>query len=84
MSQKHLKHISCESRCKFGGRKCNLKQKWNNDNCQYDCKKQQNIAYAKSSMLEIPTYVLVSSARVAGLANTYKIAHASGFFVSFY
>ena len=40
MSQKHLKHISCESRCKFGGRKCNLKQKWNNDNCQYDCKKQ--------------------------------------------
>ena len=34
MSQKHVKHISCESRCKFG-RKYNSKQKWNNDTCQY-------------------------------------------------
>ena len=27
------KHISCESKCKFDGRKCNLNQKWNNYRC---------------------------------------------------
>ena len=25
------KHMSCEYKCKFHGRKCNLNQKWNND-----------------------------------------------------
>ena len=25
------KHISCKCKCKFGGRKCNPNQKWNND-----------------------------------------------------
>ena len=33
------KHISCECRCKFDGRKCNSNQKWNNDKCQCECKK---------------------------------------------
>ena len=32
------KHISCECRCKFGGRKCNSSQKWNNDKCRCECK----------------------------------------------
>ena len=32
------KHISCKCKCKFGGRKCNSDQKWNNDICQYKCK----------------------------------------------
>ena len=32
------KHISCECRCKFGGRKCNSSQKWNNDKCWCECK----------------------------------------------
>ena len=27
------KHISCECKCKFDGRKCNSNQKWNNDKC---------------------------------------------------
>ena len=33
------KHISCECKCKFDGRKCNSDQWWNNDKCQCDCKK---------------------------------------------
>ena len=27
-------HISCESRYEFDGRKCNSRQKWNNDKCR--------------------------------------------------
>ena len=27
------KHISCECKCKFDGRKCNSNQKWNNNKC---------------------------------------------------
>ena len=33
------KHISCERKCKFDGRKCNLNQLWNNDECTCECKK---------------------------------------------
>ena len=28
-----IKHISCECKCKFDGRKCNSNQWWNNDKC---------------------------------------------------
>ena len=27
------KHILCKVKCKFGGRKSNSNQKWNNDKC---------------------------------------------------
>ena len=37
-SKTFVKHISSESRCEFDGRKCNLRQKWNNDLCQCECK----------------------------------------------
>ena len=33
------KHISCECKCKFDKRKCNLNQWWNNDKCRCVCKK---------------------------------------------
>ena len=32
------KHISCKCICKFGSRKCNSNQKWNNDKCWWVCK----------------------------------------------
>ena len=35
------KQISCECGCEFGGRKCNSRQKWNSDNCQYESIKSQ-------------------------------------------
>ena len=33
------KHISCQCKCKFIGRKCNSNQNWNNDKCQLNVKK---------------------------------------------
>ena len=39
-SKTSAKHISCECKCKFDGRKCNLIQKRNNDKCWCECKKQ--------------------------------------------
>ena len=32
------KHISCECKWKFDGRKCNSNEKWNNNNCRCECK----------------------------------------------
>ena len=34
------KHIPCEYKCKFNGRKCNPDQWWNNDKCQCKFKKR--------------------------------------------
>ena len=34
------KHISCECKCRFDGRKCNSDQWWNNDKCRCECKKR--------------------------------------------
>ena len=34
------KHISCECKCRFDGRKCNSDQWWNKDKCQSECKKR--------------------------------------------
>ena len=34
-----IKHISCDCKCKFNGTTCNSNQKWNNEICQYECKK---------------------------------------------
>ena len=31
-------HISCESKCKFDGKKFNSNQKWNNHKCRCECK----------------------------------------------
>ena len=31
------KHISCEYKCKFDGRKCNSNLWWNNDKCRCEC-----------------------------------------------
>ena len=32
-------YISCECRYEFNGRKCNLRQKWNKDKYQCECRK---------------------------------------------
>ena len=29
----------CECRCEFDDKKCNSRQKWNNDKCHCECKK---------------------------------------------
>ena len=32
------KHLSCECKCKFDGKKCNSNQKWKNNKCSSECK----------------------------------------------
>ena len=32
------KHVSCECKCKFDGRKCNWNLQWNNDRFRYEWK----------------------------------------------
>ena len=54
------KHISCERRCEFDSRKCNLRQKWNNDNCQRECKKPIKHRVLKSTMPGIVVHLLAS------------------------
>ena len=34
-----IKHLSCECKCRFDGKKCHLNQWWNNDKWRYECKK---------------------------------------------
>ena len=71
MNQKHLtKHISCDCRCEFDGKKCNLRQKWNRNKCQCECKKPINILHAKRIMFGIPADVLASMIRFVKLANS--------------
>ena len=33
------KHVSCECKYEFDGRKCHSNQKWNNDKCRSECRK---------------------------------------------
>ena len=42
-SKKLAKHILFKFRDVFGGRKCKLRQKWNTDKCQCECKKLNKI-----------------------------------------
>ena len=37
------KHISCECKCKFDGRKCNSDQWWNNNKCWCVCKNTMDV-----------------------------------------
>ena len=39
-SETLTKHISCECKCKFDGRKCNSGQWWNKYKCRCECKKR--------------------------------------------
>ena len=39
-SKTSTKHISCECKCRFDGRKCNSDQQCNNDKCRCGCKKR--------------------------------------------
>ena len=49
------KHISCECKCKFDGRKCNSDQWCNNDECLCEYKR----LYVKKIMFGILPHVVV-------------------------
>ena len=48
------KHISCECKCKFDGRKYNSDQWWNDDNADVSLK---NAIYVKNIIFEILIHV---------------------------
>ena len=48
-----IKHISCECKCKFDGKKRNSYQKWNNDKCQYERKNLKKVICAKKIIFAI-------------------------------
>ena len=50
------KHISCEFKCRFDGRKCKSDQWWNNDKCQCEYK---NVMYVKKIIFGIQLHVIV-------------------------
>ena len=63
------KHISCERRCTFDGRKCNSGQKENNDKCQCECKKPITHPASKNTLSRILVHVVASVIRTVALAN---------------
>ena len=50
----NIKHISCECKCKFDGRKCSSNQIWNNDKYQCECKnpEENHMCENKKAYLE--------------------------------
>ena len=53
------KHVSCECRCKFDGRKCNSNEQWNNDKCRW-----QKTGYLKKVMFGILLHVVAKTANI--------------------
>ena len=52
------KHIPCECKCKFGGRRCNSNQNWNNHKCWCECKnKKEHNACEKDYILNHVEYL---------------------------
>ena len=50
------KHISCECKCKFDGRKCSSNQKWNYHKCLCECKNpKEHIEYEKDYIMNRTT-----------------------------
>ena len=71
-----IKHISCEWRCKFDGRKCNSEQKWNIDKCQCECKKP--IKHYLCEKVYACSHIISACEcyNTARLVNISKAAHA--------
>ena len=55
------KHALCECKYKFGGRKYNSNQKWNNDKCK---KKKKNITYVKNIIFGIFPHVVTKMVNI--------------------
>ena len=53
------KHISCECKCKFDGRKCNSNQKWNNGKCQCECKNLRKRHANKNIIFGVLVHIIV-------------------------
>ena len=63
-SKSVVKHVSCNCKCKFNGIKYNSKQKWNNEQCQCECKKTSKNICMREIMYRILAYVLVGDKKL--------------------
>ena len=63
-----LEHISCDCKCKFNRTICNLKQKWNNRTCQWECKNYHK--YEKDYSSNPNTCVYENSRHLKSIADT--------------
>ena len=64
------KQISCEYRTDFNGRKCNSRQKLNNDKWQCQLKNQSIFTHVNRIMPGILVIVLASVTKTTSLLNT--------------
>ena len=53
------KHVSCEFKCKFDGRKCSSNPKWNNDKCCCECKNPKKHLVCKKIIFGILLHKVV-------------------------
>ena len=61
-----IKHIACNCRCKFEGKKCTSKHIWNN----YKCKNSKNNVDKIKIMIRILAYAVASVIKCMVLMNT--------------
>ena len=52
------KHILCECKCKFDGRKCNSNQKWSKDKCLCECKNPREHNVSEKVILGILLHIV--------------------------
>ena len=70
------RHISCNSKCKFNGRKYNSKQKWNNDKYQCNCKNPKNHRVCeKDYIFGILLHVVVKITNISQVLLTIQLLH---------
>ena len=53
------KHISCECKSNFDGRKCNSNQKWNNDKCRCEFKNKRKHCGCEKDYIGIMQHAVV-------------------------
>ena len=63
-SKSVVKHVSCNCKRRFNGIKYNSKQKWNNEQCQCECKKTSKNIYMREIMYRILAYVLAGDKKL--------------------
>ena len=67
--------ISCECKCcMFDGRKCNSDQWWNNDKCQFECKKRHVCEKKKKKNWNPATCSCKNGKYLASIMNDSAIA----------
>ena len=69
MNKKKTKHISCECKCTFDGRKCNSDQKWKEELCLCECKKLKDFMCAKKNYIWNPSTFACKNRKYLGSIN---------------